>query len=287
MYTRIICTAIVLSGCLSVLPAQNARIAAWNLGGLYAISESKLKKQAEGIAKFKPDLLLLSEVNPISAITDLARFLTDDYNLNYSSLIIDQVQTELDIGVLVGERVRVNGEVGLVKGSHLNGSKRDAIFIDARIGAFDFRLIGVHLKSNRNSTNRRTRVRQCQVIARFIEDFKRASDESDVLLVGDYNMIPGSDDSAFKALARAGLRFVSTEKLCSDQGCTGTHINSSGVGNLLDGYAITGNDTQEYQDDLERVNLPQMMNLTVKQFRDQVTDHFPLMATFNTDQDDD
>ena len=88
-------------------------------------------------------------------------------------------------------------------------------------------------------------------------------------------------------LAQVDLRFVSTEKLCNNQSCTGTHISSSGVGNLLDGYAITQGYTQEYQNDLERVNLPQMMGLTVAQYRSQVTDHFPLAATFKTNQDDD
>ena len=82
--------------------------------------------------------------------------------------------------------------------------------------------------------------------------------------------------------------------LCSGpqlQQCTGTHIQRSGpnarVGNLLDGFAIASAHTSEYQSDLRRVDLPQMMGLSLGDYKKNVTDHYPLVATFRATQDDD
>ena len=125
MYTRIVFIGIILICHLSGLLAQDAKIAAWNLGGIYAIPKEKLKKQAEGIAQFHPDLLLLSEVNPVSAITDLAQFLKDGHNLNYSPLIIDQAQTNNPHKVRALEEANIRVRERVPCEAEANGSRRN------------------------------------------------------------------------------------------------------------------------------------------------------------------
>jgi hypothetical protein len=106
-----------------------------------------------------------------------------------------------------------------------------------------------------------------------------------VLVIGDYNMIPGEDDNNFETLNAAGaLRFVSSEDLAGGF----SHISSGGPGNLLDGYAFAKVDAAEYQEGtVEIVQMHSTMGLTLSQFVSRVTDHLPVVAEFNIDTDHD
>jgi len=71
-------------------------------------------------------------------------------------------------------------------------------------------LIVVHLKSGRGVVERATRTAQASVIRAFVAQVAAAGDD-DVLVVGDYNMIPDIDGESFDALNPDGfLRELST-----------------------------------------------------------------------------
>jgi len=46
--------------------AQTARIAAWNLGGFFAIPAEKLDRIIDGLALLEADIVVLPELNPLS-----------------------------------------------------------------------------------------------------------------------------------------------------------------------------------------------------------------------------
>lgn len=281
----------------SSLHSQTAKVAAWNLAGnnVDHLTPAILAQQARAISLFQPDIILLTEVDLHTAASDIASDLRGaPFNLPYSHLIIDQPQTNLDIGILFKDTVHV-GVPGLIPGSDLDLSDyRKAFFVDVRVGSFDFRLIGVHFKSAACNTCKRNRKLQAENVASFIAQFVEG-EEKDVLVVGDYNMFPARDQESFDALdGNDFLRFVSTEALCTpptNDDCIATHIQSTPTGaqdgNLLDGFAISKNHTNEYQSDLARVELPTLMGMTLGAFRVDVSDHYPLMATFSIVSDDD
>jgi hypothetical protein len=68
-----------------------------------------------------------------------------------------------------------------------------------------------------------------------------------------------------------------------------THIKGNcSPGNLLDGYAFTNVDASEYvEDTLEIVNMHDELGLTLCQYKNQVTDHLPVVAEFTIDVDHD
>ncbi|NIR41540.1 MAG: hypothetical protein GWN73_39190 [Actinobacteria bacterium] len=163
---------------------------------------------------------------------------------------------------------------------------RKALAADVRIGEFDFLLVAVHMKSDRDSVSRATRDRQAAHIATFIAG-EVADGERDVLVVGDYNMIPGDDASNFQELDPDGfLRFVSSEDLVGQS----SHLTSSAdcAGNLLDGFAIAEQHTGEYiEASLRIVPAHLERGASLCEFRTAVSDHLPLLARFRVVEDDD
>jgi predicted extracellular nuclease len=57
----------------------------------------------------------------------------------------------------------------------------------------------VHLKSGRGTKEQKIRDDQAKVIGQFIKELREKSRE-DILLLGDFNMIPGQDVSNFHHL---------------------------------------------------------------------------------------
>jgi len=118
-------------------------------------------------------------------------------------------------------------------------------------------------------------------------------------VVGDYNMIPGEDDSNFSRMSPGAsnaefLRFISTESLSGQT----SHIGSCNPlkGPLLDGFAISRSFTNEYEANSLRIvsfNDTSMFTsssgtpLTCAAYKSSLSDHFPLVARFNIGSDDD
>jgi endonuclease/exonuclease/phosphatase family metal-dependent hydrolase len=138
----------------------------------------------------------------------------------------------------------------------------------------------VHLKSGRGRAEQAIRDEQAKVIGQFITDQRTASRE-DILLVGDFNMIPGQDVSNFHHLGGADLMdFLSSWDLQARF----SHILPAGRANLLDGFAVSRTYSTEYiRGSLQLFPMHWTMNMGRERFRERVSDHLPFVASFRID----
>jgi endonuclease/exonuclease/phosphatase family metal-dependent hydrolase len=241
------------------------------------------------IRSIAPDLILLSEVNPNNAAKDIVTNLGAEFA---APVILDQdAGVVQNLAILHKSTVQVSAPQ-LIDGTNLKdvSFSRKALAADVRIGEFDFLLIGVHLKSGRNAAERAQRQRQTRAIAEFIAARVKGA-EKDVLVVGDYNMIPNQDGQNFQTLSNGNfLRFVSSEALSA----RASHISACSPfrGNLLDGFAISRTHTQEFVTGSLRLLRFADFKSTCSKFADPrastyVSDHLPVVATFRVAKDDD
>lgn len=269
-----------------------ATVVAWNVKGLDIdpISEARAKEIAKGIALLDPEVIALAEVNPNSIVTTIVNELNTANGAKYETPIIltqkDPVVQNLAIIYKNGVSV---SDAELVRNSDLSEEprSRQALAAKVKIGNFDFILVAVHLKSSRDDTSRAMRTKQATAIAEYIRSktVGAGNPERDVLVIGDYNMIPEQDEVNFDALSPTGfLRFVSYE-------LTGpSHIRRCQPleGNLLDGYAVSTRHTTEYVDGSIRIfPLDRALRLSCDVYVSTVSDHLPLTARFVTTRPDD
>lgn len=286
--------ALGVSACAADEPKDmTAVVAAWNIKAMpHPISKTRAARIATGIAYLDPEVILLTEVGtkegdePI--IEEIVRKL-NAYGSEYDHKMPSQ-KADLKIAIVFKKGVDVSG-VGLIDGTDLGiPSYRKALKADIRIGTFDFVLIGVHLKSGRQKDSRIARTKQAALIAEFVENATKGA-EKDVLIVGDYNMVPSrggylNDEENFAAMnPDEFLQFVSSEDLAGQ----GSHLSNGGnPGNLLDGYAISYDYTNEYIDGSLRIfPLFKALRLTAAEYVSRVSDHLPLVARFDIVVDDD
>lgn len=256
-----------------------AKVAAWNLAGFQNISEERLARQVEGLSILDAEVVTLVEVKPFNHMQNLVDGLAAK-NCIYDSVMLQQA-SDLNIGVLFKEGVEVTNP-RFIDGSDLNDpGKRKAMVVDVRIGHFDFVLIAVHLKSGRGRNEQRTRDEQCKVIGNFITGLRDNSRE-DILLMGDFNMIPGEDVSNFHHLGGDDLmNFLSSWDLQARF----SHILPAGRANLLDGFAISRTYSTEYiRGSLRLFPMHWTMDMGREKFRKQVSDHLPFVASFRIDR---
>ena len=199
----------------------------------------------------------------------------------YHSVMLQQA-SDLNIGVLFKEGVEA-GEPEFIEGSDLGDpNKRKALTVPMKVGKFDFMLIGVHLKSGREGPEQAIRDDQCKVIGNFISQF-RANRREDILLMGDFNMIPGQDVSNFHHLGGNDVMdFLSSWDLQDRY----SHILEKGRANLLDGFAITRTYSGEYiRGSLRLFPMHWTLDMGREKFREEVSDHLPFVASFRIDRD--
>lgn len=265
--------------------ADTARIATWNLGGFSPIPDRKIEMIVKGLEHMDADIVVLSELNPASRAQDIAKKLSEPAGSCYKSVVPEQPRASQEIGFLFKCHVSVE-RPRLIVGSNLDLERgRNAAVVDAKIGEFDFVLIGLHLKSSRGVSDRRNRSLQAAYISGYVQGIIERG-EWDILVIGDYNMIPGQDAENFRRMNGTGaLRFVSSEDLADKF----SHIRRNGKpGNLLDGFAFTTIDEQEYQEgSVEIVQMHDVLGLSLAKYRNRVTDHLPIVAVFKTDVDHD
>ncbi|MEM6675626.1 MAG: GMP synthase [Planctomycetota bacterium] len=260
---------------------STAKIAAWNLAGFGqgGIPQERLERQAQGLSYLDAEVVVLVEVNPPSAIETLEMELAK-CGLEYDHVLLEQ-NSSLHIGVLFKRGITAQNAF-LLEGSDLgDGAKRKALVVDIEVGRFDFKLIAVHLKSGRQKSNQQIRDEQCKVIGDFITA-QRASSREDILLVGDFNMIPGQDISNFHHLGGDDLMdFLSSWDLQARF----SHILEAGRANLLDGFAISRTFSTEYvRGSLRLFPMHWTMDMGRERFRERVSDHLPFVATFKIDR---
>ena len=256
-----------------------AKVAAWNLAGFQKISADRLKLQVEGLAILDAEVVVLVECKPFAHMNKLKLGLKKT-GCEYDSVMLKQ-NGDLNIGVLFKKGVKATNE-RFIQGSDLgDDTKRKAMVVDIEIGKFDFTLVAVHLKAGRSAKSQKTRDDQCKVIGKFITDFRKDSRE-DLLLVGDFNMIPGQDVSNFHHLGGDDIMdFLSSWDL-QDRF---SHILPAGRANLLDGFALSRTYSTEYiRGTLRLFPLHWTMDMGRAKFRKEVSDHLPFVASFRIDR---
>ncbi len=258
---------------------STTRVAAWNLAGFGGIPTERLERQAEGLALLDAEVVALVEINPIDAVETLKQELARR-RVTYESTVLPQ-ENDLHIGVLHKSGVTAEN-ARFIDGSDLGDSRRrKALVVDMQIGRFDFMLIVVHLKSGRGAREQQIRDEQARVIGQFITDLRGQSRE-DILLVGDFNMIPGQDVSNFHHLGGNDLiDFLSSWDLQDRY----SHILEAGRANLLDGFAISRTYSTEYiRGSLQLFPMHWTMDMGRERFRERVSDHLPFVAQFRIDR---
>ncbi len=275
-----------------------ARVAAWNQQGVRFTAQgvvpiSKPEQLRAAIAAINPDVIALSEVNSREAMDEIVA--SPFANGARYKVEMDNDQTgPQKIAVLFKDspEITVSNRRAVPGSDDNNPDLRKAWAFDVKIRNFDFLLIAVHLKSGRAKAQRIVRNSQTKAIARFIRQETAGTGEKDVLVVGDYNMIPGPDAENFNNLspgsnANEFLRFISSS-------LTGpTHIDtclnaSAFNGNLLDGFSTSRSQTREWTGYIRIQQLQALLpNMWCDKYKSTVSDHLPLVARFRVSLPDD
>lgn len=256
-----------------------AKVAVWNLAGFNPISDEKFQNQVEGLSIIDAEIITLVEVKPISYIDRIIDGLIAK-GCQYEKRILQQ-NGDLNIGVIFKKGVEA-GQPEFIDGSDGgNNSRRKAFSLEMKVGKFDFLMIAVHLKSGRTKPNQVERDVQCKVIGDFITQYRVLNPRKPVLLMGDFNMIPGQDVSNFHLLGGDDIMdFLSSWDLQARF----SHILQAGRANLLDGFAITRTFTREYiRGSLRLFPMHWTMEMGREKFRTKVSDHLPFVASFKID----
>lgn len=256
-----------------------AKVAAWNLAGFNTISPARFKRQVEGLAILDAEVVTLVEVKPFKHMQRLIDGLAAK-GCEYESVMLPQAGG-LNIGVLFKKGVKATNPRFIGNSDLGDPSKRKAMVVGMKIGKFDFMLIAVHLKSGRGRPQQKIRDDQCKVIGAFITAL-RENGREDVLLMGDFNMIPGEDVSNFHHLGGDDvMNFLSSWDLQARF----SHILPAGRANLLDGFAITRTYSTEYiRGSLRLFPMHWTMDMGREKFRREVSDHLPFVAAFRIDR---
>lgn len=267
-----------------------ARFAVWNLAGndCYPggdcqgiVADSRQAwHQVLGLALLDAEFVTLVEVFPDSHIHWLAGKLAEK-GLDYQVTILPQPDSHLGIGFLHKPGVQVTnprfvpGSQGLYQGG------RQALAVDVRIGSrFKAVVIGVHLKSGRDRDEQIQRDSQCKVIGDWITQLQDTPGykQHTVLLLGDFNMIPGQDVSNFHHLGGDDVMDFASSWDLQDRY---SHILESGRANLLDGFAVSRRFSTRYiQGSLRLFPMHWTLKMGREKFRRQVSDHLPFVASF-------
>lgn len=281
-------------------PLTFARIAAWNQQGVRfdnqgnVIPVNKPEQLRAAIAAINPDVIALSEVNSRASMDEIvqtpfangATYKVDmDNNQTVPQMIAVLFKDSPDISVTNRREVPASDE-------SQPDRLRKAWAFDVKIRNFDFLLIAVHLKSGRGTEERETRTCQTRAIARFIKEQTDSSGEKDVLVVGDYNMVPSQDGRNFANLSPGPqnnefLKFISSS--LAGPSHIGDCINASDfTGNLLDGFAISRVHTTEWTGFIRLLQLQALLpNMFCDKYKNTVSDHLPLVARFRVSSTDD
>lgn len=261
---------------------STASVAAWNLAGFGGIPQERLERQVEGLSLLDAEVVALVEIPSREALEFIREELFRTARLQYETLFLPQA-SDLHIGLLYKTGIAVDNAF-LMDGSDLGDPRRrKALVVDVSVGRFDFTLIGVHLKSGRQKANQVIRDAQCKVIGEFITELRGEADrDPDVLLVGDFNMIPGQDISNFHYLGGDDVMdFISSWDLQDKF----SHLLEAGPANLLDGFAISRRFGTEYiRGSLRLFPMHWTLDIGRERFRQTVSDHLPFVASFRIDR---
>ncbi|WOI55105.1 GMP synthase [Palleronia sp. LCG004] len=255
-----------------------ARVAVWNLAGYQYVSPDRLARQVAGLAFLDAEMVVLVELYGESHLDALAKGLAEQ-GVDYLPVFVAQPHG-LHIGILAKSGVTVEN-ARLIPGTEGKYEKgRRALAFDTRIGGFSAHVLGLHLKSGRGAAEQALRDTQCRAIGAYVEAYRTAEGQSRraILMMGDFNMIPGQDVSNFHHLGGDDVMdFVSSWDL-QDRF---SHILDLGRANLLDGFAISRTYSTRYiRGTLRLFPMHWTMEMGREAFRDRVSDHLPFTASF-------
>jgi len=268
-------------------PHSLIRVAVWNLAGFNPINPTigipatsvRIEKQAEGLALLDVELVTLVEVSPIEHIDRLVAELSA-FGINYTKKIIPQPNGNIHIGFLHKAGIEVDNLEFISQSEGDDAGGRQALVADIKCEKFKAKIIGVHLKSGRNGPEQRIRDSQCKVIGAKIDEIRSTPGltQRTILLMGDFNMIPGQDVSNFHHLGGDDVMdFVS----CWDLQDRFSHILDKGRANLLDGFAVSRTFSTDYvRGSLRLFPMHWTMDMGREKFKDEVSDHLPFVASF-------
>ncbi len=272
---------------MNEFPHSLIRVGVWNLAGYNPVNPSlgishdneRIKKQAEGLALLDAELVTLVEISPLEHIDRLVDELTT-FGVHYERKIIKQPNGNIHIGFLHKTAIEVNN-LELLDGSEGDYSGgRQALFADVECEKFKAKIIGVHFKSGRSASNQRIRDSQCKAVYKKIDEIRATpgSTQRTILLMGDFNMIPGQDVSNFHHLGGNDVMdFVSSWDLQDRY----SHILEKGRANLLDGFAVSRTYSTDYvRGSLRLFPMHWTMDMGREKFKDEVSDHLPFVASF-------
>lgn len=272
---------------MNAFPHALIRVAVWNLAGFNPFNPAvgipedsdRVKMQAKGLALLDAELITLVEVSPIEHLDRLVSELCC-IGVNYTSKVIRQPNGNIHIGFLHKAGVQVSN-LELLEGSEGDDEGgRQALLADVECEKFKAKVIGVHFKSGRDAAEQKIRDSQCRVVKKKIEQIRSTPGmtQRTVLLMGDFNMVPGQDVSNFHHLGGDDVMdFVSSWDL-QDRF---SHILSKGRANLLDGFAVSRTFSTDYiRGSLRLFPMHWTMDMGREKFRDDVSDHLPFVANF-------
>jgi hypothetical protein len=271
-------------------PHTLLRTGVWNLAGndLYPggagtgiVPDSrKAWHQVLGLAYLDADFVTLVEVFPESHIFWLAEKLAQK-GLHYDVTLLPQPDSHLDIGFLHKPGIEVTNPRFIEGSEGLYDGGRQAFVVDVRAGArFKAVVIGVHLKSGRDTREQQMRDTQCKVIGEWITALHATPGykQHTILLMGDFNMIPGQDVSNFHHLGGDDVMDFASSWDLQDRY---SHILESGRANLLDGFAVSRRFSTRYiRGSLRLFPMHWTLEMGREKFRREVSDHLPFVASF-------
>lgn len=267
-----------------------ARFAVWNLAGndCYPggacqgiVADSRTAwHQVLGLALLDAEFVTLVEVFPESHIHWLAEKLAEK-GLDYQVSMFPQPHSHLNVGFLHKPGIEVGNPrfIPGSQGSYVHG--RQALAVDLSAGSrFKAVVIGVHLKSGRGPDEQAKRDTQCRAIGDWITALRATPGYKQhmILLLGDFNMIPGQDVSNFHHLGGADVMDFASSWDLQDRY---SHILESGRANLLDGFAVSRTYSTRYiRGSLRLFPMHWTLGMGREKFRAQVSDHLPFVASF-------
>lgn len=271
------CTCV--SGSPIEIEKSTITLVAWNLAGFSPIQRERVPNFIPALLDLDAEIIALVEVNSDWVPAELAAEL-NDLGACYHRKILPQ-SASLNIALLHRCEIRIS-DVRFVDGSDLGRTGlRKALAVNVVAGEADFVLITVHLKAGRSQSDRNTRTQQAIVLREFINT--ELVSEPDIILAGDYNMVPGDDDENFDAFGDS-MNFVSNVDLAGEF----SHIHSGGrPGRLLDGFGITSEMDEYIAGSLRVFPMHRAVGLSLEEFKERISDHLPIVARIRISRDND